>query len=325
MNGNDRDVGRLANKISDRARSYSRENKHDAAALTYRALLTLCEGPHRPASLDAANVRDKLADVYRKLGTKDVPKPFSESELANKQTERDADALQDAIALEAQAAGHAEAGRHEEAAALLEHALSIKDKLHLEHDLDAEAFDKLAVHSELPDTAVKLAAQYQALGRYDDAEPLLKRALTMIETAFDPEDVKFGKAAVPHNALGALYEAQGRYGDAERHFEIVVSILEDLGFGSSNLSGALENLARVHVQQGHYDAAEPLLSRSLEMREEGLGRYHPSVAVTLSKLADLYRATGRPEEAEPLLKRLETIRKPEAGSNDGKARDNATE
>ena len=51
---------------------------------------------------------------------------------------------------------------------------------------------------------------------------------------------------------------------------------------------------------GRYAQAEPLLKRSLQIRETKLGPDHPDVATTLNNLALLYKKTGRYAEAEPL-------------------------
>ena len=50
-----------------------------------------------------------------------------------------------------------------------------------------------------------LAGLYEVQGRYTDAEPLYKRALTIAEKALGPEHAYAGHAL---NNLGALYFAQ---------------------------------------------------------------------------------------------------------------------
>ena len=49
---------------------------------------------------------------------------------------------------------------------------------------------------------------YNNQGRYDEAEPLLKRALGILEKALGPEDPDFAGSL---NNLAMVYYAQGRY------------------------------------------------------------------------------------------------------------------
>jgi tetratricopeptide (TPR) repeat protein len=71
---------------------------------------------------------------------------------------------------------------------------------------------------------------------------------------------------------------------------------------------SLNNLAVLYRAQGQYAQAEPLLKRSLAIREKALGPDHPDVAISLNNLAALYRKSGREKEAEGLEKRAATIR-----------------
>ena len=70
---------------------------------------------------------------------------------------------------------------------------------------------------------------------------------------------------------------------------------------------SLNNLAMLYQAQGRYADAEPLLKRSLAIREKALGPDHPDVAVSLHNLAELYRAQGRYADAELLYKRALAI------------------
>jgi tetratricopeptide (TPR) repeat protein len=52
---------------------------------------------------------------------------------------------------------------------------------------------------------------YREQGRYADAEPLLKRSLTILERALRPNH---SDVAIALNDLQGLYQQQGRYTDA---------------------------------------------------------------------------------------------------------------
>ena len=65
--------------------------------------------------------------------------------------------------------------------------------------------------------------------------------------------------------------------------------------------------------QGRYGEAEPLIKRSLAIREKVLGRDHPDVARSLNNLADLYERQARYDDAEPLYRRALAIREAALG------------
>ena len=65
---------------------------------------------------------------------------------------------------------------------------------------------------------------------------------------------------------------------------------------------------------GRYAEAEPLIRRSLEVREKQLGRDHLHVAHSLNNLAGLYQAMGRYAEAEPLFRRSLEIKEKQLGA-----------
>src|SRR5207302_1393940 len=65
---------------------------------------------------------------------------------------------------------------------------------------------------------------------------------------------------------------------------------------------------RVDKVQSRFDEAEPLIKRSLLIREKALGPDHPDVARSLNNLADLYQRQRRYTEALPLFQRALAIR-----------------
>ena len=80
------------------------------------------------------------------------------------------------------------------------------------------------------------------------------------------------------------------------------------------MATSLDTLAALYYAMGRYAEAEPLLHRSLEIREKQLGRDHPDVAASLNGLAALYQAMGRYAEAEPLSRRSLEVREKQLGA-----------
>jgi CHAT domain-containing protein len=61
------------------------------------------------------------------------------------------------------------------------------------------------------------------------------------------------------------------------------------------------------MSKGAYAKAEPLFLRALAIREKALGADHPDAAISLNKLAELYRNQGAYAKAEPLFLRALAI------------------
>ena len=85
-----------------------------------------------------------------------------------------------------------------------------------------------------------------------------------------------------------------------------------MGPDHPDVATALNNLAALYSRLERYDEAEPLLRRSLAIREKVLGPDHLEFAHAFFNLAALYRKQKRFSDAEPLHKRSLAI--PEKGS-----------
>ena len=168
--------------------------------------------------------------------------------------------------------------------------------------------------------------------RFDDAEALLKRALTIREKVFGADSFP---VATELNNLASLYELQGRYADVEtfagRALEIVqttrgpddpdtAKVLRKLGvandaegryadadaqfkraLGIFNKAYGPNNryLGTVLISQGHLfehqhrpDAAAAAYEQALAITQQTRGTNHPEVARILNDLALLYSASG---------------------------------
>lgn len=158
--------------------------------------------------------------------------------------------------------------------------------------------------TEDPDVAVSLnslAALYLSQRKPAEAEPLLRRAVTIREKTLGPDHPDL---AVSLNNLAEFYHSQGRQVEAEPLLKSALAIREKvLGPDSPDLAQSLNNLGELYESQGRYSEAEPLLKRALEVNEKALGSDHPNVGQSLNNLAELYRAEGKYSDAEPLYNR----------------------
>ncbi|BAS56476.1 kinesin light chain [Leptolyngbya boryana NIES-2135] len=179
-----------------------------------------------------------------------------------------------------------------------------------------EAMERLARPEQALDLATCLnwlAELYYAQGRYEEAEPLYVRSLSIHEQQLGADHLDVANS---FNNLALLYKEQGRYEEAEPLYVRSLSIREQqLGTDHLDVATSLNNLAVLYRSQGRYEEAEPLYVRSLSIREQQLGTDHLDVATSLSNLAVLYQSQGCHHKAEPLLVRALPIWEQQLGTD----------
>lgn len=137
-----------------------------------------------------------------------------------------------------------------------------------------------------------LGRVYVAQGRFEDAEPLLKKAIDM-ETLADGSLTVRGTIA--KSGLASLY---GVSGEIDRAVELRQQLVQQMTrrYGDVHLETAtgLSNLgfALLDVPE-RLDEAEQALLKSIEIKEATVGADHPSILVTQVNLAWLYGHTGQ--------------------------------
>jgi tetratricopeptide (TPR) repeat protein len=159
----------------------------------------------------------------------------------------------------------------------------------------------------------QLAELYRKQGKYNKAEPLFLRSLSIDEKQLEENHLY---VATTLNNLANLYLYQGKYNKAEPLFLRSLFIREkQLGENHPDVATNLNNLASLYESQRKYNKAEPLYRRSLAIRENQLGKNHPYVAESLNNLAELYRKQGKYNEADPFHRRSLAIREKQLGEN----------
>ena len=155
------------------------------------------------------------------------------------------------------------------------------------------------------------AKKLQRAGKYDEALPLLERALETRERLLGLDHCD---AAVVSVSLANLFRDKGDYAKAESLYQRALTIQENaLEPGHPDIATSLNNFAANHWNRGNYEKAEPLYQRALSIREKALGPEHPNVAETLGDLATLYRERGDYAKAEPLHQRSLAIKEKALG------------
>ena len=200
---------------------------------------------------------------------------------------------------------------------------------------EARALDsEPAVQAHLYET---LGGIYQKLGKFDQADALLRSTLDQRKKLFgadNPEvaeslvalgllradqaryeeaeqlvreglamsqrDLPSGHPALAKAtfALGKVLEGRGSYDEAIRMLEEAVRLQSAPGASQADLAASLSELANTNFYAGHYDTSGSLNQRVLAMNRELYGEHHPLVADTLINLGAIQFQLGHYKESE---------------------------
>ncbi len=187
-----------------------------------------------------------------------------------------------------------------------------------------------------------LGAMYDQLGKYDQADSLLKAALAQRKLVNGPDSAKVAESLVSlaylrgdeaqleeaeqlarqglemskrhlptdHPVVAKAMMTLGRTLDNRGKYDEAIPILEEamrLQSGPTgvpaDLSATLGELANTHYYLGHYDISKSLNERALQMDMQIYGDKNPNVAQDLTNLADIQYQWGNFAEAERLQRR----------------------
>ncbi|MGR0480328.1 MAG: tetratricopeptide repeat protein [Candidatus Electronema sp. V4] len=122
-----------------------------------------------------------------------------------------------------------------------------------------------------------LAVVYIDMGRYAEAESLLKDDLLIKEKALGKEHPK---VATVLNNLAGLYKAQGKYAEAEPLYKRSLEIWEKaLGKEHPHVAAALNNLAGLYYKQEKYQEAAEMFERAIAVMKKKFPGGHPDIDV----------------------------------------------
>eukprot|EP00808_Paulinella_micropora_P021924 g17786.t1 len=195
-----------------------------------------------------------------------------------------------------------------------------------------------------------------ALGKFDEAEVVLKQALKGREELLGPEhestvmvqrdlarvlcvDQKLAEAEplfrkvlestekilgkdhlqtlAAVSALAKVMDDQGKLPEAEVLYKRLLEGKEKLlGPENSSVVAIVNSLSMILKAQKKYEEAEPLYRRSLKAKEDALGPNHPSALTWVNNYALILKALGRLEEAETFYVRAMKGREEALGAKD---------
>ncbi|WP_298884939.1 CHAT domain-containing tetratricopeptide repeat protein [uncultured Bradyrhizobium sp.] len=175
------------------------------------------------------------------------------------------------------------------------------------------ALEKTGNNRDLAAALNNLAQIYADQGHDDQAEPIYKRAIALMEKGTGLDSVEIAPVL---NNLAALDQRQGRFTDAEPLFKRALAIREKaLSREHPDVGQSLNNLATLYVKQERLAEAEPLFQRALAIFQKVGGPEHPAVATLLNNLGQLDRDLGRDAEGEAPIKRSLAIREKVLGAD----------
>jgi serine/threonine protein kinase/Tfp pilus assembly protein PilF len=184
-----------------------------------------------------------------------------------------------------------------------------------------------------------LGSIYQKLGKFEQADSLLRSALDQRKSLFGADSpevaesltalgllrsdqahleeaeqlvrqgLAMAKRHLPPNhpalakatrAFGKVLAERGSYDQAIDALDEAVRLQSAPGVAPADLATSLSILADAHYSAGHYDVCNSLYTRVLEMHRQIYGARHPLIADDLESLAAVQRDLGYYSEAERL-------------------------
>lgn len=148
---------------------------------------------------------------------------------------------------------------------------------------------------------------YLSLGRYQEAEGHLWRALKVRETLL-PDDAP--ELADSRHDVARLLQAKGEFAHAESQYRQALDLRRAiLGENHPDVAETMHHLAEVVFLLGRTDEAELLMRSALGIRRKAFGEAHLDITESLHGLGALLATTGGYREAENRLNEALRIRR----------------
>ncbi len=157
---------------------------------------------------------------------------------------------------------------------------------------------------------------YIAQGRFNDADPLLRRSLAIDEKIVGPQTAA---VAADLSSLAYVLAKQGKRPEAEAAFRRALAIDEkNLGPDSPNTCQDAVNLAGVLQEEGRFADALALYRAALTNTVKKLGNQHPNVAAILHDLGGMSLRQHNYDDAANYYRAALAIREKALGAEDAK-------
>jgi len=174
--------------------------------------------------------------------------------------------------------------------------------------------DKLEALGHAPTLAMALHLEgllADALGEYPASEATLLRAVTTADASGD-DDLR---ALVIGDLARAIGLRQARFAEGLRHAEMGRGVVKRLADGRSAEAALALRFAEILLQQGDFTAAEPNISRAIELQSTLRGEDSTVFAEAVNAAASLQFLRGRYPEALAEYRRVEASYRAAYGPN----------
>jgi len=153
------------------------------------------------------------------------------------------------------------------------------------------AKDKINAMSSAYLEALKAAADAAEMGAGNETKPM---SLTRVAAIYE--------------ALGRFFRSMAYFDHASTPLERALELRESLDPDSAEVGRSLVQLAQLNAEWRKYSTAEALFRNALELFEGLYGAEHVEVAMALEAMALLYQRQGKHEVARPLQRRADSIK-----------------
>ncbi|MGH8090432.1 MAG: tetratricopeptide repeat protein, partial [Rudaea sp.] len=120
--------------------------------------------------------------------------------------------------------------------------------------------------------------------KFAESESLLNQALAMQKQVFGSDHVELAKT---WDALGNVAVAQRHFADAQTYYGNAIAMCERAHFADEVCPRARNNLGMAYYRQDRLDDARADMTKALTERRALFGNDHPTVAYSLSTLANV--------------------------------------
>jgi serine/threonine protein kinase/tetratricopeptide (TPR) repeat protein len=202
------------------------------------------------------------------------------------------------------AVGLCHLAKYEEAEEWFKKALQLGEA---SYELSGESF------SMFPYLTRNFARVYTAKGRYEEAEQLLLKTVTVEYREWDAE---YGVNLRYTPELAGVYREWGKYDKAEPLFKKSLEALRQIKGDEHFLTSlCMYGLVRLYVDQDRYDEAEKLFSEALPIARRRLRREHPVTLRFVNARAALHTKQKQYNEAETFFDEALKGRQRELGND----------
>jgi tetratricopeptide (TPR) repeat protein/tRNA A-37 threonylcarbamoyl transferase component Bud32 len=225
-----------------------------------------------------------VGEIYYSLGLFDRAAPLLERALNQSRALYGSDSAEVADASLRIGRLQFERGEHAESIQSLDESLAVRRRL------DGPRSPRLAeiLHA--------LGATYQALGKLEEAERVLRQSHEIVAAAFGNEHLRTAESL--SLLADIVHERHQDDAEAEAMARRALDVRRRLaGNDHPETFDSVGLLATILRERGNYTDAETLYREELSQRRRILAPDHPSVAITLNGLAQLYEQTGRLTES----------------------------